>query len=328
MAILLVLFAHFDHPLSNPLSGAGHVGVTLFFTLSGFLITALLLEEYDRTGRVALGAFYRRRARRLFPALGVVLLAVAVLQVWRPVGVSVGMFASVVLYVSNYWQLAHPDLGALSQTWSLAIEEQFYAIWPLVFLFGISRGRRWLAVATGVLIVVSVVTVVTSTGQVQWWGSPQRASSLLAGCLLAVWMSSRREGAGSPWWAAGGLVALVPLTVAADVLPATAYILGVPVVGCVVLWATSQRWQATWLQGPVLRWFGSRSYAIYLWHYVVIWTLPGINPDMWAIGALVRVPLALLLAEASWRLVEHPRRRSRHTRLSPQELVGNLTSGR
>ncbi len=308
LAILFVLLAHFDHPARNPLTGAGHVGVTLFFGLSGFLITSLLLEELERTDRVSLRAFYRRRAARLLPAILAVLAFVAVVQIaWRPLRVEGGMLLAVAAYGSNLWQLAtSAPLNGLSHTWSLAIEEQFYLVWPLLVILAARWGRRGIGAVGVVGMLVSVAAVMTSTGQQQQWGSLERASSLLAGCLLAVWISSRPEGRGSAVAVGVGFAAMVPLWFLHGEVDPLFYLLGVPAVTALILWGASGAAAIPWLPGRVLRWFGQRSYGIYLWHYPILFAFP-LQSGMSYWGRTVFVlAVSLGVAELSWRLIERP----------------------
>jgi peptidoglycan/LPS O-acetylase OafA/YrhL len=309
VAILLVLCAHFDNPAANPLSGAGVTGVTLFFTLSGFLITALLLEERTRSGRVSLTGFYRRRAARLLPALFAMLVVVALVQAsWEPLGIDRTEFESVLFYWSNWYQIAHPGIGALSHTWSLAVEEQFYVVWPLVMLLAARRGRRGITYAAVAGLVASVVAILTPGGAPVNRGSLEQAAALLAGCLLAVWMTGRPEGRPRPLVAALGLGVLVPLAVLHDTIPAATYQLAVPVAAVGILWSLAQG-DTRWLTGPVLRWFGRRSYGIYLWHYPVLYIV-GVNPDLpWWVRSEILLSVSLAVAEVSWRLIEHPAQR-------------------
>jgi peptidoglycan/LPS O-acetylase OafA/YrhL len=321
VAIVLVLCAHFDNPWVQSLSGLGKVGVTVFFTLSGFLITALLLEEYDRLGRVSLRAFYRRRARRLLPALIVVLLfVVAVQAAGRTLGVSRGMWFSVLLYSSNWWQLSHPSQNGLATMWSLAIEEQFYLVWPAVFLFAMARwGRRGVSIVAAAGVVVSVVAVFAPGGDPAF-GSLERASSLLVGCILAAWMFGRRESRSRPMVAAAALAGVVPLAWTGAVVP---IVLGVPLATAATLWAVSQGRGLRILEGRVIRWFGQRSYGIYLWHYPIEFTMPlAQGGSHWPARAVVEVLASLLMAELSWRFIEAPLlHRSRGSRQSRGWIV-------
>jgi peptidoglycan/LPS O-acetylase OafA/YrhL len=310
IAILLVLSAHLDNPKANPLTGAGIVGVTVFFTLSGFLITALLLGEHDRAGRVSMAGFYRRRAFRLLPALFAVLLAVAVVQTtWKSLGVEESELASVLFYWSNWYQIAHPGLDGLSHTWSLAVEEQFYLLWPPLLLLGARWGRRGVSWIALIGLAVSVASVLIPGGPPVTRGSLEQACCLLSGCLLAVWMSARPNGPTRPAVAVGALVAVVPFVLLHDVVPDAAYVLAVPVVTVVVLGAVSQGGGASWLSGRTLGWFGRRSYGIYLWHYPVLATV-ALNPGLpWWGASAVLLAIALACAEMSWRLIEAPAQR-------------------
>jgi peptidoglycan/LPS O-acetylase OafA/YrhL len=329
LAILFVLAAHFDNPATNPLTGSGSVGVTLFFTLSGFLITSLLLEESGRSGRVSLRGFYRRRVARLLPASLAVLAFVALVQAtWRPLGVQRAMFPAILLNVSNLWQLhTHAPLSGLAQTWSLAIEEQFYLVWPALVILGLRWGRRGVAWIGGGAMAVSIAAVLTSSGMQQQWGSVERASSLLAGCLLAVWMTSRPEPRGSRLAVVGGLAALVPLMFVHEAVSPLLYLLGVPALGVVILWGASGAAPMPWLSIRPLRWFGQRSYGIYLWHYPLLWAIP-VSGDYWA-RTVVVLGLSLGAAELSWRVVEQPvqrlLRRSGDARNAAKELVTHGT---
>jgi hypothetical protein len=138
VAVLLVIAYHAGFPVAND---GGNAGVTAFFVLSGYLITRLLRQEHDGTGRIDLPAFYRRRAARLAPALLVVAAFIVVVGIlhgwsgdWR-----LGLVATV-LYAGNWVEAFGGQIGPFGHTWTLAIEEQFYLIWPLLVLLG----RRWL----------------------------------------------------------------------------------------------------------------------------------------------------------------------------------------
>jgi peptidoglycan/LPS O-acetylase OafA/YrhL len=169
IAVVGVLFFHAGH-----LSG-GFLGVDLFFTLSGFLITSLLIAEWREHGTVRLSAFWARRARRLLPALFIVLTLAALYGALLAGDTELGRlrgdaFASL-FYVSNWWQIGHRQSywdiftagSPLAHMWSLAIEEQFYLVWPIVFFVVIKRaGRRalpWLFATTAVLTAASAVAM-------------------------------------------------------------------------------------------------------------------------------------------------------------------------
>ena len=146
IAILLVVASHFG------LGGTGGmVGVTLFFVLSGFLITYLLLDEREQTGRIDLKSFYGRRALRLLPALGFYLVGMAML-IWL-LRLAIPIWDTTwptALYLANYVQVLGGDLFANRHTWSLAVEEHFYLIWPLLVILGVTKKVKMLAVAVRV----------------------------------------------------------------------------------------------------------------------------------------------------------------------------------
>jgi peptidoglycan/LPS O-acetylase OafA/YrhL len=195
IAILVVLAAHTGVP--GFADGGGGAGVTLFFVLSGFLITSLLLAEKSRYGRVDLRAFYVRRALRLFPALAAALIVVALLAVTglMPQDARVGVdyrivLAGVVCYVANWVWVAGQPIGMLSHTWSLAVEEQFYILWPALLLLGLRLGRRWFAMIVLLLIFADIPyrLILDLNGGFAhvFVGTDTRGDALLFGCVLAL----------------------------------------------------------------------------------------------------------------------------------------------
>jgi peptidoglycan/LPS O-acetylase OafA/YrhL len=196
VAVLLVVLFHAGLPLSG-----GFIGVDVFFVISGFLITGLLLREHERSGHVSLARFYARRVRRLLPAAAVVVLAtlgaawLIVNPLDRPSVMSDG--AASVLSVANVrFALLEGDyFTAMAQPspflhfWSLSVEEQFYLVWPAL-LFVVARGRRrWVALALGLVLVGSFVASLALTDSAITWAYyslPTRAWQLAVGGLLAV----------------------------------------------------------------------------------------------------------------------------------------------
>ena len=228
VAVVGVLAFHLGH-----LRG-GYLGVDLFFVLSGFLITSLLLVEREGTGRIDLGAFWARRARRLLPALFLLLAAVAAYAATNPVDVVMsGLRAdalATLAYIANwhaivadkgYWDLfASPSL--LEHTWSLAIEEQLYVVWPLVVFGALRFGRRAVLGTALVLAAASALAMVVLHGAGDdtsrvYFGTDTRAAAVLVGAALAAWRGSRFRGA-----PAVGAVAAALLGVAWCTVPGTA----------------------------------------------------------------------------------------------------------
>ncbi|MBU6200533.1 MAG: acyltransferase [Acidobacteria bacterium] len=320
----------------------GFLGVEVFFVVSGFLITALMLEERESTGRLSLRGFWVRRARRLLPALVVVLAAVAVaIAVAYPD--SAPDFRRDVLpalaYASNWWQIsfvdvpyfAASDLPVLRHLWSLAVEEQWYLLWPLAFVaLGWAARRRWRAV--GALLVLASAGVMAGTWlafvpddeartNLLYLGTHTRSSGLLLGAALAMlwrpWLRGRqpRYGVGG---AAGDAVALVALAVVGALsavlhpsdellyrggLAATT----VASAACIASLVSSRRSAVRWLLSlPPLVALGRRSYGLYLWHWPVF-VFAGARDS--SARLLAALGVTLVVNEVSYRLVEVPFRK-------------------
>ena len=313
VACLLVLVTHMVISETTRFLGGGGAGVTVFFTLSGFLITALLLEERDRTGRTSLGAFYLRRTRRLVPALvayvAVVLGLAQLLGSWFA-GPRAAAWS--LLYVSNWRMIAGELLGALSQTWSLAIEEQFYLLWPLVLVVVLRRFSET------VLLGVTVVGIATSVylSHALWadgvglnrvyFGSDTRAGAILLGCAAALVVRRLGAGRGRPWIATALVLAAVPLGFVTGMKNIFVWmpllVAGLTAVALVL--GTRGDWGGL-LSSRVLGWVGKRAYGLYLWHYAAVTALAGSGLP-WRAWAPIYVVVTLVAATLSWRFVEQP----------------------
>jgi peptidoglycan/LPS O-acetylase OafA/YrhL len=333
VAVLGVIAYH----LNFGWAAGGLLGVQVFFVLSGYLITDLLVAEYGRHRGIGLRTFWIRRARRLLPALFVMLFVtvgfatlfqrtqLAELRSDLPAGI---------FYVSNWWFIFHhvsyfAEFGPpspLGHLWSLAIEEQFYLVWPLLLLAGFRwlHTRRALITATLAAAAASALEMAilyspgTNLNRV-YQGTDTRAFALLIGAALAMWLPRSRPigvvttnaryllnavGAVSliaifamfsqvaynnPFLYEGGLLLLALLT---------AMLIGVTVHPGAQI-RTILGWEP-------LRWIGERSYGIYLWHYpVIVLTTPvGAPPNV--LRALLQVAATLIIAALSWQYIEQP----------------------
>lgn len=330
LAVLAVVAFHAGAPVGR----GGWLGVDVFFVLSGFLITTLLLEERAATGRVALGAFYARRALRLLPA---VLALLAVLGLLVAAGLVGARFIEaapwVLLYIAN-WQRVVGESTPLVHLWSLSVEEQFYVLWPLALLalLRLLPSPRHHALVLGVAVVGIAVarTGLYATEAISaeraYFGSDLRADALLLGCLLAVARCAGWTERVALWIRRALWPALAGLAVVL-VLPASPFggygpLLFGPVDGAafvVVAAVVTMPAVLPWLRWQPLVRLGVLSYAVYLWHLPVMWLLPS------PIGRLaVGVPVSLVAALVSRRLIEEPalRLKQRFERTCVQEPVG------
>ena len=322
----------------------GLLGVGVFFTLSGYLITDLLLGQWARSGALNLGDFWLRRARRLLPALFVML---AVVTAWITVASPArlaslrGAVAGAATYSSNWYYIyTHSSYfarfappGPFDHLWSLAVEEQFYLVWPWVVLLGVFflRGRRpgalrWLALPTLALAAASAVAMLMLYHPGYdptriYEGSDTRACGLLVGAALAMVWPSRRtartalwtrvalDGAGFAGLAVIGLMIWRVGQYSAFTYQGGLVLLSVATAGTVAAVACPGSLVGVVLGWKPLRWIGVRSYGIYLWHYpVIILTSPANSAEDLPRAAL-QVAASVGIAALSWRFVEEPIRR-------------------
>jgi len=343
LAVLGVLFYHADLVWMQ----GGFLGVDVFFVLSGFLITSLILEEFDRAGTINFSKFYLGRARRLLPA---VLLMLAVIAVgaaifWRDAAsqVRADTIASL-FYVNNWWYIFSSQsyfefIGrppVLKHLWSLSVEEQFYLIWPF-FAFLLMkkfnrRGVRLVAIVVAVLSTVWMTVLSVSNGfpdyqdpSRAYFGTDSHAMGLLIGAALATaWRPGRMRGNLAP--AARWVITVVGIAALAAVLyffffvgEYTPWLYrsgGFLVLSLVVALLIAMATHPASKLGPVLgtqpmRYIGQRSYGLYLWHWPIFMvTRPMLDVpfDGPALFAL-RLALTFGIAELSFRFVEMPIRR-------------------
>jgi len=306
LAIVMVMGYH----ASRQAVPAGFWGVALFFVLSGYLITRLLVAEHDRHGRINVRTFYWKRGVRLMPALMVVCVVVLGMGAnWQGV-------VPALAYYANYARIAGVDLGLLTHTWSLAVEEHFYLLWPLAIAAIPSKSRlRVIGVLLAVAVVWRVIAIfIMSPGWV-YNATDANGAALLAGCLLGVTRPP-------PWRFAGwsipvlGVLIFLPIFGQESPLFLWGGFLAAGLAVVAVQYATTS---PAWLEWRVVVWLGKISYGLYLWHYVLFRS---------GMHLALAVPLTVVLAAASWYLIEEPVRRwrvgrDRHRREREQALLGS-----
>jgi peptidoglycan/LPS O-acetylase OafA/YrhL len=321
---VLVVMAHHAH---IPYFKGGNIGVDIFFVLSGFLITSLLLDEWNRTSDLSYRKFYARRALRLLPALVILLIVVesyALLILRGPRFWEIQKaIAAVLLYVSNWVSILNPGgLGPLSHAWSLSIEEQFYLFWPPVLHFLLRSGlrfRRIVIVIVGLAVIVALHRSLMWTGPTSEWriynGLDTRIDEILAGCALAAalaagWLSARplRLLVRYTYLPAIGFMVFL---VVKSLSPGTMYRVGWPAVelALVVILYRLVGWEQSFLHRvlelPPLVWIGRLSYGLYLWHFPVFEKIGG-----WKASGRVVIPISFavtfLVTILSYYFVERP----------------------
>ncbi len=285
IAVLLVMLGHLG------LVSAGGLGVDIFFVLSGYLITAILVSEFSTTGGISLKKFYARRALRILPA---VILLLAVLNIlveltqpseqahtfqWNSLGA--------LFYIANWLRAFGRDLGILGHLWSLSIEEQFYLLWPIALAFLLSRKLK----QGQILIIIGLVVVLVNADRIYLYhgiesfnriynGLDTRADALLVGCALGLsgyLFLSRRVlavlGLIGAAFVAHGLFRNYPVPADFQVpfgltIGRTLFALGVAFALAAIL-ANPESILTRLLSFPPLVWTGRLSYGLYLWHFPV-----------------------------------------------------------
>ncbi|MDY5153361.1 Peptidoglycan/LPS O-acetylase OafA/YrhL, contains acyltransferase and SGNH-hydrolase domains [Actinobaculum suis] len=342
--------------------GIGYIGVDVFFVLSGFLITSLLTREYHREGRIDLPHFWRKRIRRLTPAVTVATIGTlalarivggdALVQLpWQAFGAVTGTYNWFqVANGSSYFESQSPRL--LTNMWSLAVEQQFYLLWPLVVLALVALvGSRRIAVWTclGIAAASAICQQVLVSGADDvtraYVGTDSHAFGLMIGAAIAFALPEAINGAPLPvgrqtkkYLGIGSWVCLAALVLAGVFAPETRFmypwgsLLACLASAVVILGLLGGRDAAAHrlvnlLDKPVMVWLGERSYGIYLWHWpLIVLGFYAFNLRNWTVAVIV-IPLSILLAHLSFKYVETPVRKHGFRACARSFVHGWLVSG-
>lgn len=348
LAVLAVVIYHF---FGDVLPG-GYLGVDMFFVLSGFLITSLLVREFRVSGRISLKDFWVRRFRRILPAALTVLIICTAIVALISGDIAVGIreqFLGTFFFVNNWTQIATSqsyfadnEIQVFAHYWSLAVEEQFYVIWPLLIfgVFAISRRQpRRLPIAISLLLAIAsgvAMWLIYTPGQDPtrvYYGTDTHAFGLLIGAILSLIVTSTKSHPKADSWPSPGkseqvmagvigTFALAGYIAQLFLMPDDAEftyrggLILTSVLGALMIWGVIREFgPLKWIfSTAVMRWLGQRSFSLYLWHWPVVMILRAIfdgnhsSDKPWILG-LVAVPISFLLAELSYQFVENPFRR-------------------
>ncbi len=317
IAVLLVILYH-----AGLERVPSDLGVTVFFVLSGFLITWLLMKEREQTGSIGLGSFYMRRAFRLLPAYYAYLTVAFVLHFRHP-GARTDIIAPALLYYANYFNAMHDHPPTpIAHTWSLAVEEQFYLLWPLAFLLLSRVSRRAMAlILTAAIVLVCAwrsYVFLKSGGDTAWAYNAFdcRFDALAVGCLVAVLSKETLFLRVAQGVARHAALPLLPIALLAAThyehpplykytvgFTLDALLIGLAIVQLVQL-AERPAWR--WLDHRVPRYLGTISYPIYLWHGFAMSPVRRLDGAPSAVKMIAYALVAVVLGMASYHGIEKP----------------------
>lgn len=343
IAILLVLLNHAGVP---GLDG-GFVGVDVFFVISGYLIGGLLLREFEATGGLDLWAFYARRVRRLLPAalllLAVVLVGMRCLYAPQEQDELLSSARAAALYAANLWFASRPtdyfgghtEANPLLHLWSLAVEEQFYLLWPLLMLVAIRlakgdvrRGLSWLIWGAGAVSLIACIALSQVQFKYAFFLAPMRVWEFDAGMFVAL-RPGLAKSLSRPALRAMGLLALAALAATAfsfnGSLRFPGYWAVIPVAAATGLLLVAERGQDSAagrvLQWGWLRWVGDCSYSVYLWHWPVLIAAAMLPTHHGPLLTLALIAVSLGLGRLSYVGVEQVFMRRLWLVASPKQVV-------
>lgn len=340
IAVIGVILYH----LNIPWFQGGFSGVTVFFVLSGYLITDILIDEWNQNNKINYLRFMIRRFRRLAPAL---LLMIFIVTVWVTLTNHPSFeklrsdFLPSLLYVTNWWYIFHEvsyfdsfgPASPLTHLWSLAIEEQFYLIWPLFIILGFTfikiKRYRIASILVGFVFSAWLMAYLYIPGEDPsrvYYGTDTRAFSLLLGAALAFLWPSQRLSKTLPKQASivleivgvtGLLLIIIMFSITSQFdhfhYQGGMLLLSILTILVVAALAHPASKLANWLSVMPLRWIGVRSYGIYLWHYpIIILTTPIVNTNglnVWRIS--LQIAATMIVSALSYRFVETPIRAGR-----------------
>ena len=325
----------------------GGVGVDIFFGISGFLITWLMLAEARRFGRIDLARFWGRRLLRLFPALLLMLFVINIVGLvfsrtpGSPWDLGLSATPAILIYISNWLIVATdtPALGVFGPLWSLSVEEQFYVVWPLVAMIAL-RGRRprvilgWIASGLIVFAIINRFVIYDDSTLYRMFGTDTRIDMILAGVLLAIAVDA-------------GALAVIRKVTRALILPAAAFLIyimimvpefgsagseeleriyytvGLPfvalstvtIIGFLITHQSSSITKS--LSWKPLEYTGRISYGMYLWHYPISLMLQNEFSFDSNVNLLITLVATYALAAGSWKFLEKPLLDRFHSRLRP-----------
>ena len=320
LAVVLVLLYH-----AKFLPG-GYIGVDIFYVISGYLITSLLLRECEKTDGMSFSRFYLRRIKRLLPASSLVLIITALVSWWVYPSIlraHLGRdIAAASLYISNYffalWQMDYQNLDAIPPVvihyWSLAVEEQFYLLWPLIIYLLYKFGkRRTVGIGIAVITLISFLLSLYLTSVSPLWAFyslPTRAWELGIGALVLFVPAKWRDFQGYAWLAVIAIGYSAARFTDATAFPGTAALF--PVLATAFTLASVKNWPKvidTSSRLPVIQWLGNISYPLYLWHWPVL-VIPHLylGRELSILERLIAILLTLILSDLTHRFVEQPLR--------------------